>query len=250
MSRRGCSVDGCARKHNSHGLCAMHGLRLARNGNVHNPGAFTYSKTGHCTMPGCTSEHVAKGLCGKHYQRAKNGRLHLAEVLTCQRCGAQFLRPYKGNPEAIRYCSHECRYANQLAEHRANRAARTAYLREWRARNPHLWKATLLRRMAAKHTTDLALVTGKDLARLVRRYGGLCAYCRERPYKHFDHVIPLSRGGRHGIGNLLPACAPCNLAKGARFLAEWRLLAPLPRRFRRASQPHRRLLVPSRSPAH
>lgn len=36
-----------------------------------------------------------------------------------------------------------------------------------------------------------------------------------------DHVIPLARGGRHGIGNVLPACQPCNSSKGARLLAEW-----------------------------
>jgi hypothetical protein len=29
---RTCSVDGCNRKHNAHGLCAMHGLRLSRYG--------------------------------------------------------------------------------------------------------------------------------------------------------------------------------------------------------------------------
>src|SRR6266568_4361709 len=44
---RGCSADGCTRKHNSHGLCSMHGIRLERHGDVSNPGAFTYSEPGH-----------------------------------------------------------------------------------------------------------------------------------------------------------------------------------------------------------
>jgi 5-methylcytosine-specific restriction endonuclease McrA len=225
----------------------MHGLRLARNGDVNNPGAFTYSETGLCTVPGCDREHLSKGFCSMHYQRAQAGRLELAETLTCDRCGHQFPRPYKGNPDAVRFCSHECRYADQLDEHKANRAARTAYLREWRKRNPEMLKATLLRRMAAKKGADIALVTGRDLARLIRRYDGLCAYCRTRPYKHFDHIIPLRRGGRHAIGNLLPACAVCNLAKGAKLLAEWRLLRPVPRRFRRASHQRQLALSHSRS---
>jgi 5-methylcytosine-specific restriction endonuclease McrA len=37
-----------------------------------------------------------------------------------------------------------------------------------------------------------------------------------------DHVYPLSRGGSHGIGNVLPVCRPCNLSKGAKFLIEWK----------------------------
>lgn len=231
---RGCSVADCTRKHNSHGLCAMHGLRLARHGDVHTFGAFTYSATGLCTVEGCERKHVAKGFCTMHYRRAANGNLHLPEVLTCARCAGQFPRPFKANPAAVRFCSHECRYADQLEDHKANRAARTEYLREWRKRNPEKSTAVLIRRAAAKQTSDVALVTGHDLLRLVRRYGGKCAYCDVRDYEHFDHVIPLSRGGRHSIGNLLPACAPCNLAKGPRLLADWRLRPALPRRFQRA----------------
>lgn len=63
-------------------------------------------------------------------------------------------------------------------------------------------------------------VSPRDWHRLVRRHGGLCAYCR-RPGSTQDHVIPLARGGRHAIGNLLPACQSCNSAKGDRLLVEW-----------------------------
>jgi 5-methylcytosine-specific restriction endonuclease McrA len=238
---RGCSVAGCTRKHNSHGLCAMHGIRLAKHADVHTPGAFTYSETGLCTVDSCERKHVAKGFCTMHYQRAKKGTLDLPEVLTCARCGAQFPKPYKGKPETVRFCSHECRYAEQLEGHKTNRAARSEYLREWRKRNPEKHTAIFIRRDAAKRTSDVALVTGRDLLRLVRRYGGKCAYCGVRDYKHFDHVIPLSRGGRHSIGNLVPACAPCNLAKGPRLLADWRLRPALPRRFQRARRRSARL---------
>jgi 5-methylcytosine-specific restriction endonuclease McrA len=214
----------------------MHGLRLARHGDVHASGAFTYSATGLCTVEGCGRTHLAKGFCTMHYRRAESGTLDFPEVLTCTRCGAQFPRPYKGNPAAVRFCSHECRYADQLDGHKANRVTRTEYLREWRKRNPEKVTAVLLRRKAAKQTSDVALVTGRDLLRLVRRYNGKCAYCNVRDHEHFDHVIPLSRGGRHSIGNLLPACATCNLAKGPRLLADWRLRPPLPRRFQRSSR--------------
>lgn len=61
-----------------------------------------------------------------------------------------------------------------------------------------------------------------DFVRMQRRYGGLCAYCGEQPGDTRDHVLPVTRGGSDSIGNILPACAPCNSSKGTRLLAEWR----------------------------
>lgn len=37
-----------------------------------------------------------------------------------------------------------------------------------------------------------------------------------------DHVFPLSRGGRHCVGNIVPACGQCNHSKGALTVVEWR----------------------------
>ncbi|WP_268762414.1 HNH endonuclease [Kitasatospora griseola] len=52
------------------------------------------------------------------------------------------------------------------------------------------------------------------------RWRNLCAYCGALA-EHLDHVIPLSRGGTDTEDNMVPACAPCNLSKGAKTLAEW-----------------------------
>ena len=52
------------------------------------------------------------------------------------------------------------------------------------------------------------------------RWGGHCCYC-DAPAEHLDHVTPLSRGGRDVLSNVVPACADCNLSKGALTLAEW-----------------------------
>ena len=75
-------------------------------------------------------------------------------------------------------------------------------------------------RLAGNGTYD---VTPRDLSRLVGRYRGKCAYCGDRRAEHLDHVIPVARGGSHSIGNLLPACAPCNLSKNHRYVMEWRV---------------------------
>jgi len=37
-----------------------------------------------------------------------------------------------------------------------------------------------------------------------------------------DHVVPLIRGGRHSVGNIIPACRSCNSSKGGKFIIEWK----------------------------
>lgn len=70
---------------------------------------------------------------------------------------------------------------------------------------------------------DKRQVTSRDVARLFHRHGGCCAYCGQRSrHLEVDHVVPLSRGGRHAIGNMLPACRRCNRSKSNRLLVEWR----------------------------
>ncbi len=36
-----------------------------------------------------------------------------------------------------------------------------------------------------------------------------------------DHVIPLSRGGKHALDNVVPACRGCNTSKNDRLPSEW-----------------------------
>lgn len=55
---------------------------------------------------------------------------------------------------------------------------------------------------------------------IFRRWGYACCYCGARA-EHLDHVEPLSKGGADAEHNMVPACAPCNLSKGAKTLAEW-----------------------------
>lgn len=55
---------------------------------------------------------------------------------------------------------------------------------------------------------------------IMARWKRACAYCNGVA-THLDHVHPLSKGGEDVESNIVPACAPCNLSKGAKTLAEW-----------------------------
>jgi HNH endonuclease len=51
-----------------------------------------------------------------------------------------------------------------------------------------------------------------------------CRYCREQLTAYtvtIDHVIPVSAGGDHSLGNLVTACMPCNARKNKKSIADF-----------------------------
>ena len=56
---------------------------------------------------------------------------------------------------------------------------------------------------------------------VIERDGERCAYCGATEGPFHDHVFPVSRGGHSRPDNLVVACVPCNLSKGARTPEEW-----------------------------
>ena len=47
-----------------------------------------------------------------------------------------------------------------------------------------------------------------------------CQYCGAPDDLTFDHLVPRSRGGHTTWGNVVTACAPCNLRKGSKGCRE------------------------------
>lgn len=66
---------------------------------------------------------------------------------------------------------------------------------------------------------DVREVTAKDVRRLL---SSPCLICGSTGDPSTDHRIPLSRGGRHSIGNLDPLCRTCNSSKHDLLLVEFR----------------------------
>lgn len=79
------------------------------------------------------------------------------------------------------------------------------------------------RRKARKRAVPNYRFTRRDWERLLDHYRRSCAWCgRSGVPLQRDHVIPLVRGGAHGVGNIVPACARCNLGKRADLAIAWR----------------------------
>lgn len=57
---------------------------------------------------------------------------------------------------------------------------------------------------------------------IFKRDGFKCMYCGAHPPSvllHVDHIKPVAEGGDNSDDNLITACEPCNLGKGARSLS-------------------------------
>ena len=64
-------------------------------------------------------------------------------------------------------------------------------------------------------------LTDEQWATLQRVWAG-CAYCgaTDRPLQR-DCVLPISRGGRYTLTNVVPACASCNASKCNTEVTTW-----------------------------
>lgn len=64
-------------------------------------------------------------------------------------------------------------------------------------------------------------ISKKTRFEVFKRDGFKCQYCGAHPpavLLHVDHVVAVANGGRNDMDNLVTACEPCNLGKGARDL--------------------------------
>lgn len=68
-------------------------------------------------------------------------------------------------------------------------------------------------------------LTAGELLEIWAHYDGRCAYCFDLA-DTVDHVTPRARGGKHEVGNVVPACRSCNSTKKDRTPLEW--LGPVP----------------------
>ena len=125
----------------------------------------------------------------------------------------------KRNPAKIKAKSRRF-YVNHRAEIRARH-------KQWCENNPHRISAASMKRRAlkAKATVNLRQITNW-ISSIKGKHEAVCYYCGGKILVgpnaiHFDHIIPLSRGGPHSVENLCVSCPACNLEKGDRPIRMW-----------------------------
>lgn len=125
------------------------------------------------------------------------------------------------------------RSARYYAENTDNVRKRVA---QYQADNPDKKRAKDHRRRARKRAAE-GTHTAAEMREQFTRQKGVCYYCDCKlihPFEpkpkttvkrvaHWEHIIPLARGGRNSLDNLVWACANCNLSKNDKLLGvEWK----------------------------
>lgn len=97
-------------------------------------------------------------------------------------------------------------------------------MKRWRAANPERARAYV--RLSGHRRRSAAggeFIRVEDWEALLKQYGRRCAYCGgEAALIEADHRVPLSRGGKNTIANILPACRRCNRRKRTKTEEEFR----------------------------
>lgn len=161
------------------------------------------------TVKTCTKckENKSIDLFGKN-TASKDGHHH-----RCKECCNKHAIEYRlKNPE---------KFKESKRKYRENHPEKIKkYQKEYCSSNPEKYKNYSYKRRSTKLANGVFKVTDKELKKL---YTSNCFYCDSNDYIQIDHVVPISRGGQHSIGNLVAACRKCNTSKNNKFLTEWKL---------------------------
>ena len=161
-------------------------------------------------------QRIRNRVKNKRWRERHPDKMREANRRTKERLGKDYFRAwYQKNIEKERERARQV-----MAKARADNPARAAAnQRRYRAANAEKVRErerekTYARRARQPHSAELAEL----MAQLVTQP---CAYCGATENITIDHIIPLSRGGKHEAKNLAPACYSCNSSKCNRLLSEW-----------------------------
>ena len=89
----------------------------------------------------------------------------------------------------------------------------------WSLENPEKIRIQKHKRRVAEKGGGIFTITAKFMNRL---YSSDCRFCGGSENITADHIIPISKGGRHSEGNLQPLCKSCNSSKHTKLWIEFR----------------------------
>lgn len=164
-------------------------------------------------MQRCQHCKIEKKLSEFHRNKSRpNG--HTPECKVC--ANARSARRYAKEGEKLR---------RQMAEQRKNHYEyRLEIERKSRAKNKEKHRPGKNARQSIRNRflgSAPFTIIDKDLRKI---YSSPCWNCGTLENISLDHVIPISKGGTHSIGNMISLCRSCNSSKSNKLLSEWRYM--------------------------
>lgn len=145
---------------------------------------------------------------------------HYPQCKECRQAFREANRAKVNESKRAHYAANRDAIAiKQRAYYDANLQRKLDYAKAYKRAHPELVSDYTHRRRAAKRANGVFVVPKGFMKRL---YASPCFYCGTSGRIEADHVIPISRGGRHSMGNLVPACKTCNSSKSDKLITEWR----------------------------
>lgn len=202
-----CSIEGCGKPLKARGFCDAHWCRWRKHGSPHITLRPTYGE----------GKDPVKSREAKQRYRDRNRealREKGREYSKKNQARSKLLKRIAKKQKPDLFLQYNRKY---YQDHKAETLERGC---EWRAKNPERARENVRRRRKRIGGGKHHLRDGEWRA-LLNLYGHRCAYCLKRKRLEQDHVHPLSRGGLHNVGNVVPACVGCNRSKGTKLLSEW-----------------------------
>lgn len=106
-----------------------------------------------------------------------------------------------------------------------NRERRLAQCKRYQESHRPMYRILRGRRRVAMQCSKDEIKRIRDWAkRLASKTWIRCYWCGIKvrfSECHIDHIVPVSKGGKHSSDNLCAACSPCNLKKHAKLVQDW-----------------------------
>lgn len=99
---------------------------------------------------------------------------------------------------------------------------RTKLNNEYKKKHKEQYKVYYLKNKAKRRGYGEATLPNNVISDMLYQQNNKCFYCKnELGDYHIDHIIPLSKGGKHKEYNLVVTCPKCNLSKSAKYPDEF-----------------------------
>jgi 5-methylcytosine-specific restriction endonuclease McrA len=217
-----CSTENCNNKVVARGWCNKHYLRWKNHGDP--LGGGTQPRKPIDLPDGrrqCLDCNIIKVLNEFSFDKTYG-----TYRTTCKRCRAstetqKYLDPeFAQKRKAFTRSRRDLDRILETERYRKNPEKKKASVLKHIKSNPDAHRLRRLKRRAAQQENGVFVVAPKEIQKILN---SVCIFCGATDNITVEHLIPLSRGGRHSIGNLAPSCKSCNSAKGTRTVMEFRL---------------------------